>query len=221
MENKTHPISARSLKKSKRVAIVISIIWLAACAIGLWVPARYAGTPSKAGAAPAMWPPESNLQPSASVPTLVMLAHPRCPCTRASIGELAKIMTVAGSQVKAYVLFLRPEGFSEEWERTDLWRSAEAIPGVVVLSDNKGKEAANFGSLTSGNVLLYSPNGRLLFHGGITSSRGHGGDNEGEDAIFSFVANDVPTVTTTEVYGCSMVDKKNCPGVKVTNDPQE
>jgi hypothetical protein len=155
------------------------------------------------------------------MPTLVMLAHPRCPCTRASIAELAKIMTAAQGRLHAYVLFLKPTSFPEQWEQTDLWQSAAAIPGVVVVSDEQGREAANFGARTSGKVLLYNAHGRLLFHGGITSSRGHEGDNEGEDAILSLLAEGVASVTTTAVYGCSLVDKKNCPGVKVTNDSQK
>ena len=57
------------------------------------------------------------------------------------------------------------------------------FPGVSVSSDQEGFEAKNFQSTTSGYVLLYDANGRLLFQGGITGSRGHSGENSGRDAI--------------------------------------
>jgi len=34
--------------------------------------------------------------------------------------------------------------------------------------------------------MLYDKLGQLVFNGGITSSRGHEGDNEGQDAIIVF-----------------------------------
>ena len=40
--------------------------------------------------------------------TLVMLVHPRCSCTRASMAELAKIMTRLEGAAKAYVMFMKP-----------------------------------------------------------------------------------------------------------------
>ena len=52
-----------------------------------------------------------------------------------------------------------------------------------VVNDVEGVEARRFGAQTSGTTSLYSPDGRLLFSGGITSSRGHEGDNAGEDAL--------------------------------------
>ena len=55
-------------------------------------------------------------------PTLVMLAHPRCTCTRASVGELAELMARAPRRPKAYVVFIKPgRSAPGGWERTDLW----------------------------------------------------------------------------------------------------
>jgi len=135
-----------------------------------------------------------------------MLAHPHCPCTRASVGELASIMAHSQGRLTAYVLFLKPDGFADDWERTDLWQSASRIPGVKVMLDNNGVEGRLFHAETSGQTVLYDSQGRLLFSGGITASRGHSGDNAGLSAIVSLVNAEVPDRTETFVFGCPLFD---------------
>jgi hypothetical protein len=134
------------------------------------------------------------------------LAHPHCPCTRATIGELASIMAHSQGRLTAYVLFLKPAGFSEEWEKSDLWRSAESIPGVTAVIDDEGAEANRFHAATSGQTLLYDAGGHLLFSGGITGSRGHSGDNAGHSAIVSLVNAGVAEQTESFVFGCPLFD---------------
>ena len=53
-------------------------------------------------------------------------------------------MTQAQGRVTAYVLFVKPPGFSDGWEQTDLWASAAAIPGVTPVRDDDGVEAGLF-----------------------------------------------------------------------------
>lgn len=143
---------------------------------------------------------------SASGDTLIMLAHPHCPCTRASVSELANVMARVQGKVRAYVLFLKPHDSDHSWDDTDLRRSAAAIPGVAVLSDIDGVEAKRFGAETSGHTMLFNPSGRLLFSGGITESRGHAGGNAGESAIVSLVNTHTADRATTFVFGCSLVE---------------
>jgi glyoxylase-like metal-dependent hydrolase (beta-lactamase superfamily II) len=100
------------------------------------------------------------------------------------------------------VLFYRPRQFPAGWERTDLWRSAAAIPGVTVLVDPDGLEAERFGAKTSGHVLVYDSAGRLLFSGGITGSRGHEGDNDGSDSVLRLLTHGPPPRRHTLVFGC-------------------
>jgi hypothetical protein len=110
-------------------------------------------------------------------------------------------------KVYAYVLFLKPQPSGVQWEDTDLRRSAAAIPGVKVLSDVDGVEARRFGAETSGHTLLFGRDGRLLFSGGITESRGHAGDNTGEHSIESLVKDQVPARTATSVFGCALAER--------------
>jgi hypothetical protein len=85
-----------------------------------------------------------------------------------------------------------------------LWRSAEAIPGVTVRADQDGNEARCFQAKTSGHVALYDVHGKLLFSGGITSSRGHSGDNAGRSAIMKLLKHEM-AVGETPVFGCSLL----------------
>jgi len=138
-----------------------------------------------------------------------MLVHPQCPCSRASIGELALLMAQSQGRLKAYVLFLKPAGFSDDWEKTDLWQSAAGIPGVKPLVDYDGMEARRFHAKTSGQTVLYDAEGRLLFSGGITAARGHAGDNAGRSAIVSLVNAKVADKAETPVFGCPLFDENS------------
>jgi hypothetical protein len=137
-------------------------------------------------------------------PTLVLLAHPQCSCTRATLNELAEALARARTRPKTYVLFLKPEGFSNGWERTDLWRSAAALPDVTVIRDDDGREARRFGTATSGQTLLYDSNGTLLFSGGITGARAHAGDNAGRRSLVALLNGDRPDRGRTNVFGCPL-----------------
>ena len=189
-----------------------TILWLLVISIGLWMLWGYENTPGKAAEPPREWPADSKILPARDHATLVMLAHPHCPCTRATIGELASIMAHSQGRLTAYVLFLKPTGFSEEWEKSDLWQSAASIPGVTAVIDDEGAEANRFHAATSGQTVLYDAGGRLLFSGGITASRGHYGDNAGQSAIVSLVNSGAADLTETSVFGCPLFDPNSeCP----------
>ena len=183
------------------------LVWIAAVAAGLWTLMSYESSPGGVGAVHTVWPVSSKISPPSERPVLVMLAHPRCPCTRASVAELAKIMAHVQGKVSAYVLFLTPQAAPSNWENTELRRTAGKIPGVTVVSDVDGMEARKFGAETSGHTFLYDRNGSLLFNGGITQSRGHSGDNAGENAIVALVNDHHSVLARTVVFGCSLVDR--------------
>lgn len=186
-------------------------LWLAAVSVGvgwLWSYNHAAGAPARP---PSQWPEASAIARVAGRHTLVMMAHPKCPCTRASIEELSKLMTTTREQLNAVVIFVTPNKAAAEWQQTDLRASAARIPGVTTLIDAGGREAASFGALTSGQVVLYDAQGQLLFHGGITSSRGHIGDNAGRQAIESLILGQSSRTGKSKVFGCPLFDASECP----------
>lgn len=138
--------------------------------------------------------------------TLVMVAHPRCPCTRASVTELSRLMTRLPERLTATVWFYVPAGELAEWAQTGLWKSAAVLPHVAVKADFEGRMAAKLGLETSGHVLLFDPTGRRVFSGGITGTRGHEGDNAGRGALEALVLGQTAEPATTPVFGCAIRD---------------
>jgi hypothetical protein len=89
-------------------------------------------------------------------------------------------------------------------------REAARIPGVMVAVDEDGLESERFGARTSGQVMLYGADGRLLFKGGLTAFRGHMGDSAGFQRILSLVRSGKADQATSAVFGCRLSDKA-CP----------
>lgn len=183
---------------------VLGTIWLAVAAAGLWGLWLYDNSPGEAARAPGHWPAAATLTRAADRPTLVMLVHPRCTCTRASLDELAEAIARARTPPRAYVLFMAPEQFGEGWERTDLWQQAAALPGVTVVRDHDGRQARHFGAATSGQTLLYDNRGVLVFSGGITGARAHAGDNLGRQALVALLNREPASRSGTSVFGCPL-----------------
>lgn len=183
---------------------LLGTIWLAAAAAGLWVLWRYDNTPGEAARAPGEWPAITRLARGVDRPTLVMLAHPHCACTRASLGELAEALARARTRPRTYVVFMMPKGFADGWEQTDLWRTATSLAGVTVVRDDDGREARNFGAVTSGQTLLYDQRGVLVFGGGVTGARAHAGDNMGRQSLVALLNGDTTARSGTSVFGCPL-----------------
>jgi len=201
------PASDRSSLASRLVWIAAAA-WLAAVAGGFAILWKYKSTPAAEGAlAPEQWPAASAVARGTSRPTLLLFAHPRCTCTRASLAELARMMARFHDRVDASVLFWTPPGAPPDWNATDLWTSAERIPGVSVLRDEGGREASSFAVATSGGVVLYDARGRLLFKGGITAARGHEGDSFGQERIASLLTTGAADRADAPVFGCALEDE--------------
>jgi hypothetical protein len=183
---------------------VVSVVWLATTVGGLWILLAYENAPGRAATAPERWPAETRLQRDSTRATLIMLAHPHCTCSRASLGELAEVLARARSRPKTIVVFLKPEGFSEDWAQTDLWRMAAALPDVTLVVDKDGAEARTFGAATSGQALLYDASGQLAFHGGITGARAHPGDNAGRATLLASLTRGEKVEAPTKVFGCPL-----------------
>lgn len=208
LHSRTEEIRARPsphpTTKARWALVATTLVWLLAVGVGLRSAWNYESTPGRPASAGLMWPAQSHIRPAPERATLVLIGHPQCPCTRASVGELARLMARCQGKVTAYVLFVKPSGTPARWEKTDLWRSAEAIPGVQVRLDEGGVEAHRFHAATSGQTLLFDRTAQLRFSGGITAARGHAGDNAGRDAIVSLLETGSTPLTKTPVFGCAL-----------------
>lgn len=133
------------------------------------------------GSAPARLP-QSRPDLASSRPIVRMFAHPRCPCTHASIEELAHLVAQHPHDAHYEVWFFRPLTEPDAWAHSALWNAAALIPGVSAFTDPDGSEARRAGAETSGEVVILDAAGSPVYAGGITISRGHEGDNPGLDA---------------------------------------
>jgi hypothetical protein len=195
--------------KSRLVTTAAVLVWLGLCLAGFKILFDYGQSPGAVATFPANWPTDTTIQRKPNQPTLVMFVHPQCPCTRASVGELARLMAHTPKPLDAHVLFLAPKGFSVDWVKSDLWRSASEIPGVTTTVDHDGIEATRFHATTSGNIALYGSTGNLLFSGGITPSRGHFGDSIGLDSAIASLSGNPTKPCNSAVFGCPLFETKS------------
>jgi hypothetical protein len=180
------------------------LLWAIGVGIGLTQLWAYENAPGVAAVAPADWPGATRLPRPTDRAALVVLIHPQCSCTNATLAELARLHAHVGDALDTYVLVYSPDGAEMDWVRSPLWHTAAAIDSALVIADRGGAEARLFGAATSGQTLLYDRDGRLRFSGGITGSRGHEGDNAGRAAIERIVAGERAEHPATFVFGCSL-----------------
>jgi hypothetical protein len=183
---------------------VAGAAWLAVLIAGFAALSRYKAAPGAGAAAPARWPAASTLEPARDRPTLLLFAHPRCPCTRASLSELARLASRVEARPRIYVVFDLPRGLAAEWAEGDLWTSAARIPGARAVADLDGAESARFAARTSGTTLLYASDGRLLFTGGLTAARAHEGDSFGQQRLIALLEGRTPDRADSPVFGCAL-----------------
>jgi hypothetical protein len=152
------------------------------------------------------WPKTAHIARDGSRLTLVMFLHPQCPCSRATVDELAELMSRESDRLSVQVEFVVPPHAPAGWESGDLLKQARAIPGVTTSIDLGEADARAFGATTSGDVNVYDSAGMLVFKGGITDGRGHEGDNAGLDAVLALSRGQRPQVIRTLVFGCPLVN---------------
>ena len=128
--------------------------------------------------------------------SLLTLLHPDCPCSQASVTELGRLMAQLHGSLAADIVFVNPGLRTQNIQTASLWKRAAAMLDAAVFNDGLGRETALFGGAVSGEAMLYDPQGKLMFHGGITASRGHEGDNPGSDSIRALVRGETHTAAT-------------------------
>ncbi|MBX3227535.1 MAG: RedB protein [Labilithrix sp.] len=185
-------------RRIERRVVVALVVWAAAASGGLYAVAAHGARAGAAAEAPETLRAELHTSGRA---TIVVAAHPSCPCTRATLRELDRIARDTHGAADVVVLFA---GSERDRVGVELRRAAEAIPGARVVDDPARAIAKSLGAHTSGTVLFYDADGALRFSGGITPSRGHEGDSAGADEIRALVAGATRGHATTPVFGCPL-----------------
>jgi hypothetical protein len=194
---------------------VLIALWASAVLGGevlLW---RYQLTPgAPPRPAPAAWPADGSIPRHPGPPLLLMIAHPRCTCTRASLNELRRLVArleQLDPRPALYLSIIAPAGSGPDWTDGPVLHNASSISNLHVVIDRGGRFAAKLGATTSGHVLVYGADDRLLFSGGITSARAHEGDSIGQDAIVQALYGKSPSPRRSLVFGCGLEHRKSLP----------
>ena len=180
------------------------IAWGSGVVAGFSTAERYAGTPGALATPGASWPATASVERDAARPTLLLFLHPCCPCSRATVEELSRLLARCGDRLATQVIFVSDPQLGTDWRQGGLWEDVAALPGVTELEDPGGTQARLFGARTSGQAELYGADGALLFSGGLTAARGHAGDNAGVDAVQAFVLHG-HGAASAPVFGCALV----------------
>jgi len=186
---------------SKRVWLLTLFFWLGLIGVGYAWLLHYSFAPGKTNTAPRRLPPDLALAKPSTRAQLFVALHPRCPCSRATVRELAKIQNCAAAATDITVLIYKPADAPDSWVEGALLDDCRRMK-CQVRPDPEGRLATSLGSLTSGGVVLYDRNGSLRYQGGITASRGHEGDNTGERAVIEILRGSRQTYRTMPVFGC-------------------
>jgi hypothetical protein len=181
-------------------------VWSAATGWGLWSMLDYEFDAAPVVSSQSAWPEHTRLSRDRSRPTLLMFVHPRCPCSRASLAELERLQAECGDRVLMQIIVARPAGLDGA-ENDSLMPRIRQLPSATIVLDEGGREAQIFGAAASGETLLFSASGELLFRGGITASRGHEGESVGRAAIASLIHSGNAAQCRTPVFGCGLLNR--------------
>lgn len=199
--------ASRIVRLIRASIVVAALVWAATIGAAFNAIRRFETTPGQAAVTGPSWPKGSRVPRKAGEWSLVMLVHPHCSCSRASVQELQAVLEKS-PRVQPYVLVYRPTDFERAWERGAVLDAASRLRRARVMIDEDGREAKRFGGFTSGQTLLYDGEGRLRFAGGITSLRGHAGINSGRVDVIRIAKSQAGT-GVHPVFGCAIDKKEN------------
>lgn len=186
-------------------------LWFAALIAGFAALTRYDLTPGSRGAVAS--DPEGAhsripLARSDSSWTLVVFAHPECPCTGATLENVDRLAAENGDRLEVRIVIVPISDSAAGGSGRNVARARE-LTRAEIVRDDSGSIARSFGVATSGDALLFDPSGRLRFRGGLTDGRGHAGDGIGIASVRRWIlgsgVDHVPA--ETPVFGCPLFDE--------------
>lgn len=190
------------MNKNNWILSLVLILWLAVIGCGFAIILDHEFKASSKATQIRHWPPNTKLTLDSELDTLLIFIHPHCPCSRASLAELNRLLTSFHHKLNTIVLFSKPDGKDDSWVKGDLWNQAQRLPNTQVYLDDNNTESQKFITNTSGEILLFRKDGILIYHGGITASRGHEGDNKGKSLISKYLKTGKIPKEEGEAFGC-------------------
>jgi hypothetical protein len=190
----------------KKFAVPFAVLaWASLLAGGFTVLMRYE---SVAASPPHVSSEINSLFRNAEQPTLVVGLHPHCPCSKATVAELNKILGHTPGKSRLVVYAFKPKAETVDWIASSTISTLNKL-GARIEIDEDGLMAKQLGLSASGQIQLFSAQGELIYNGGITAGRGHEGDNAGEQAVIDLLLKGGSDRKSAPVFGCPIFETKS------------
>ena len=182
-------------------------------AVCFFIQADYASSPGVKGDVPeflSKFHIDTSLMPSAQTKDMretacvILFYHPHCPCTRATVNNLDLIQQTIKRSVRLFAFAYHPKSKDSSWINTPVTRQLAKI-GFETTPDPGATVCQRFGVFTSGHVLAYNKSGKLVFNGGVTTSRGHEGTGVPMSELISSINQPTKQTAVWPVFGCPIV----------------
>lgn len=187
------------------IVFVVWCIFVVSITMATW---GYDVAPGSEATVPEKWPSGARITKvgAGAGSRLLCFLHPMCGCSVVTVNCLEQLLAESDLSTAPQVVFVGYVPASHpEWAEEAILRRCRQIPGATVLLDPDGADARRFGVTTSGHVLVYSNEGRLLFDGGLTASRGHAGPSPGQDALLKCLRTLEAADQRYPIFGCSIL----------------
>jgi hypothetical protein len=171
--------------------VVGFVVWSALLAAGFDQGMRW-----KFGAGPNAAAPRH--QTASDKPRLIIALHSQCPCSIATVQNLSTLSIAERSRMHITLVFTGPDP-----HHSPVMDKAASLPEAEKVFLDEEAVLKTYGARTSGQALLYSTSGRLLYCGGLTEARGEPGASAGLRAITQTLAG-LPCIASAPVYGCAL-----------------
>ncbi|MBX3721736.1 MAG: hypothetical protein KF713_07855 [Turneriella sp.] len=200
------------MRYKKIFLLMLLALWSLGTATGIYVLGRYEFTAGEAVNDISEWPESLTMPFVAGRMNLVVMAHPHCPCSKASLEELNNALAAVPLQPYVRLVYYRPPGVTAAWSQSELVAESRRLSGIAVIFDEDGKIAETLGARTSFDVFLFNASRQIIFRGGITRGRGIYGANPGRRALEAALRGET-AAKMYPVYGCPLRNNpKNFPG---------
>src|SRR3954468_24122671 len=135
----------------KVVVALAGLLWLVVTVCGVVYLKDYELQPGEqASEYPVAQPPDNAIPTPDSRAQLLFFSHPKCPCTKASLRELSRLMADTNGRMAVTIVFAVPEGLDRSFADTELKAFADELPGAKVVVDENEEITRKYGAETSG-----------------------------------------------------------------------
>lgn len=194
--------------RGRAAAIIAVAVWILLAGMGTMALLARETRQAPRNVTPHQWPSDTEIQRSHDKATLLMFIHPNCPCTRASVTQLMRVVSELPASSRPQTIFVARRAAVDDWRAEWLTSMEASVPGAVIVRDLESIEAKRFGAAASGHVLLYEADGTLSFDGGVTLGRGHEGENAAADALARALSTSGTARAHTAVFGCPITNRQ-------------